>query len=61
MNRKNAINRLVELKLNHGYDSDTILEEILVNYLSGAEACNAIEHCFESFGIEEEDDIEELG
>ena len=61
MNRQNAFKRLAELKMDHGYDSDTILEEILSNYLSGAEACNAINHCFEAFDIEEIDDIEELG
>lgn len=61
MNRQNAFDRLFELKVEHGYDSDAILEEILSNHLSGAEACNAINHCFEAFGIEENDDIEELG
>ena len=61
MNRQNALRRLAELKMDHGYDSDTILEEILCNYLSGAEASNSIEHCFEAFGIEETDNIEELG
>jgi hypothetical protein len=61
MIRQNAFKRLAELKMDHGYDSDAILEEILSNYLSGAEACRAILHCFEAFGIEENDDIEELG
>jgi hypothetical protein len=56
-NRKKAFDKLSTLGL-EGMDSTLILEEILGNYLTGEQALEAVEHCFDAFGLSEEEETE---